>query len=252
MGFHNLITKAVYTVSGECIDDGGSVCELGNQTIKNGKARRAIYKELGIANPDPQTVKEWYNSIGFTNYIAIDVNEEKDAVAMDLNLDLKKDYNFTDTFDLVTNNGTGEHVFNQYTVFKNTHDLCKVGGYMIHCLPFYRWVDHGFYNYNPNLFIALASANNYMIKTIWIGQNDAARIEEIDVTRVDRYSGYREDYELDTWEKDPSVVAVLKKTNDEPFKTPMQYLYAGDNIDSKEIKERYDESFYRFYPDVMN
>ena len=72
-----------------------------------------------------------------------------------------------------------------------------------------------------------------------IGQNDAERLETIDHTRLDRYDGYRNDFNLDSWSKDPTVVAILQKTNDLDFVMPMQHLYDGDNITSQEIKDRY-------------
>ena len=158
---------------------------------------------------------------------------------MDLNTDVGQQYNFHEQFDLVTDNGTGEHVFNQYTLFKNAHDLCKVGGYMIHALPFYRWVDHGFFNYNPNLFPCLAQQNNYALEHLWIATSDATQLERLDVNKLNRYKGYRTDFKLDTWEDDPMVVAVMRKLNDCKFTSPIQFLYGGDNIDSNEISGKY-------------
>ena len=158
---------------------------------------------------------------------------------MDLNTDISKQYNYNKQFDLVTNNGTGEHVFNQYTVYKNMHDLTKVGGYMIHVLPFYRWVDHGFFNTQPNLYPCLANQNDYDLLGLWIGTSDGQRIEKCKVTALRRYKGYRHDFQLDTWERDPMVVAIMKKKNSNEFQIPQQELYAGDNITSDEISERY-------------
>ena len=122
MGFSNLITKAVGEVASTILSNNTqpSVVELGNQTLKNKKARAEIYKKLNI-EPAKELIstKDWYLSIGFEKYLAIDVNTERDAIAMDLNTDISKQYNFHEQFDLVTDNGTGEHVFNQYTLFKN-------------------------------------------------------------------------------------------------------------------------------------
>jgi hypothetical protein len=241
MGFSNLITKAVGTVAKDIVNQSNpSVCELGNQTLKNKKARAEIYKDLGITPAENLTgTKDWYFSIGFKRYLAIDVNTERDAIAMDLNTDIGKQYNFYDQFDLVTDNGTGEHVFNQYTLFKNAHDLCKVGGYMIHVLPFYRWVDHGFYNYNPNLFPCLANQNEYNLTDLWIATSDASKLEKLNVKNLSRYKGYRYDFDLDSWESDPMVVAVMCKTKNKAFEMPIQTLYGSDNINSDEISGRY-------------
>ena len=239
MGFSNLITKAVATVIPQ-FERRASVCELGNQTLKNSKARKEVYATLGIQPPaELISTRDWYLSVGFDRYLAIDVNTERDAVAMDLNLDLRTAYNFTAQFDLVTNNGTGEHVFNQYQVFKNAHDLCRSGGFMIHVLPFYRWVDHGFFNYNPNLFPCLAHQNQYELQQLWIASSDTANLVRLDPANLRRKKGYREDFDLDSWPDDPMIAAVMRKTQDRPFETPIQNLYGGANISDSAIGDRY-------------
>lgn len=242
MGFNNLATKAVGSVVKKILTANStpSVVELGNQTLKNSKSRGEIYKQLNIESPGELTgTKSWYQSLGFSRYLAIDVNTERDAVAMDLNLDLKSDYGFREQFDLVTNNGTGEHVFNQYTVFKNAHDLCRTGGFMIHVLPFYRWVDHGFFNYNPNLFPCLANQNNYILHQLWIASSDAEYLHMLDVSNLSRNKGWRAKLDLDSWTSDPMVAAVFEKTTNDQFQIPIQNLYGGTNIDSDEIGSRY-------------
>jgi len=184
-------------------------------------------------------VKEFYESIGFKKYIAIDVNTDKDAIALDLNLDLRKDYNYKEQYDLVTNNGTGEHIFNQYTVFKNVHDLCKEGGVMIHNLPYTGYIDHGFYSFQPNLFIALAYANNYSIQEISVGTSDGDFIKVIN----HNYVHSKENKELmniwrDNLDKNLLIAVILKKNKNSEFKMPIQGRYEND-IASAEIKNRY-------------
>jgi len=241
MGFSNLITKAVGSVAQELLTrPKPTVCELGNQTLKNSKARAEVYQQLGIEPNQPvANTKDWYLSIGFGSYLAIDVNTERDAVAMDLNVDLGKHYDFKQQFDLVTNNGTGEHVFNQYMVFKNTHDLCRLGGYMIHVLPFYRWVDHGFFNYNPNLFPCLANQNGYELRELWIASSDTQYLHKLNVANMGRNKGWRSKLNLDSWESDPMVAAVFRKVHDRPFEIPIQHLYGGENINSDDIAAKY-------------
>jgi hypothetical protein len=242
MGFGNLITKAVATVVPDVLTTHKrpTVVDLGNQTLKNSKARSEVYLQLGIPPPEILTgTKDWYLSLGFARYLAIDVNTERDAVAMDLNVDIPKTYDFREQFDLVTNNGTGEHVFNQYMVFKNAHDLCRVGGFMIHVLPFYRWVDHGFFNYNPNLFPCLANQNGYELRELWIASSDTQYLHRLDVNNLGRNKGYRGKLALDTWESDPMVAAVFRKSRDAPFETPIQHMYGGENISDDGIAGKY-------------
>lgn len=239
MGFSNLITRAVATVIPQFVRR-PSVCELGNQTLKNSKARQEIYKSLGINPPaELHSTRDWYLSVGFERYTAIDVNTERDAIAMDLNFDLQDHYGFREQFDLVTNNGTGEHVFNQYQVFRNAHNLCRPGGFMIHVLPFYRWVDHGFFNYNPNLFPCLAHQNGYELQELWIASSDTANLVRLDPRNLKRKKGYREDFDLDSWPDDPMIAAVMRRVTDRPFETPIQNLYGGANISDPSIGDRY-------------
>ncbi len=241
MGFSNLITRAVGSVAKEIISKPApSVCDLGNQTLKNSKARAEVYQQLGIAPSTTLTsTKDWYLSLGFARYLAIDVNTERDAVAMDLNVDLGKHYNFREQFDLVTNNGTGEHVFNQYMVFKNAHDLCRVGGFMAHVLPFYRWVDHGFFNYNPNLFPCLANQNGYELRELWIASSDTEYLHKLDVANLGRNKGWRSKLNLDSWQSDPMLAAVFRKFKDAPFEIPIQHMYGGENISDGSIAANY-------------
>ena len=238
MSFTNLITTAIDSVADEILSQPNpSVCELGNQILKNNKSRARLFQRKNITT-SCSTTKEFFLALGFKRYLAIDVNTEMDAVAMDLNMDIVSHYNFTEKFNLVTNNGTGEHVFNQLAVFKNTHDITKAGGFMIHVLPFYRWVDHGFYNFHPNLFFCLAHQNNYNMRGVWIGTSDGAHVEKLG-TKLNRDKGYRGKYNLDSWERDPMVVAIMQKVDHKEFEMPQQHLYSGDNITSSEISERY-------------
>ena len=242
MAFNNLMTKLVISVRHDIIkrNSNASVIELGNQRFRTDKKLRSkTYDMLGIPPASPTTVKEFYESIGFKKYIAIDVNTDKDAIALDLNLDLRKDYNYKEQYDLVTNNGTGEHIFNQYTVFKNVHDLCKEGGVMIHNLPYTGYIDHGFYSFQPNLFIALAYANNYSIQEISVGTSDSDFIKVIN----HNYVHSKENKELmniwrDNLDKNLLIAVILKKNKNSEFKMPIQGRYEND-IASAEIKNRY-------------
>ena len=64
-------------------------------------------------------------TVGFLNYQTIDINEEENSLAFDLNTVIEDTYGYKEKYDLVINNGTGEHVFNQLSLFKNMHNLCK-------------------------------------------------------------------------------------------------------------------------------
>ena len=117
-------------------------------------------------------VAAYYAGLGARSYTAIDVNDTYGSLVMDLNKDLDAEYQFREQFDLVTNNGTGEHVFDQAAVYRNAHKLTRPGGLMVHVMPFVNYVNHGFYSFHPNLYHALAVANRYDVLGLGIATRD--------------------------------------------------------------------------------
>jgi hypothetical protein len=106
---------------------------------------------------------QFYKQLGVNEYVAVDMNAKMSAIPMDLNLHLQTSYRFTKSFSLVIDNGTGEHVFDQHMVFKNQHDLCTKGGIILNNKPFFPWINHGFFAFQPVLFRDLAYANVIMV-----------------------------------------------------------------------------------------
>ena len=99
---------------------------------------------------------------GDHTYRAIDLHGTAVAEQYDLNRPLP----FSEQFDVVTNFGTAEHIFNQLQMFKSVHDTTKPGGLMIHSLPNQGCYDHGFYNYHPTFVFDLSQANRYEVVTL--------------------------------------------------------------------------------------
>ena len=219
--FHPLMQQSVLKL--RLLGVGGSVCEFGNQRYDGGGQYRSV--------------REFYLDSGFNEYVALDVNTEKDAIIADLNEPVE----LGRQFDLVTNNGTSEHLWNQHQVFKNAHDLCCTGGIMLHCLPCSPWLNHGFYNYNPVLFRDLAHANGYSIALAGLGNRWGAFIEMGEWAYVEKRPRELEENVariLAHKRGEVFVVFGLCKTQAAPFRMPMQGKYQRD-IESGEIKERY-------------
>lgn len=209
-----------------------TVVELGNQTFRAGV-------------PGIKTTEEFYRSRGYTTYKCIDVNSKYGALMMDINKDLRKVYQFDETFELVTNNGTGEHLFNQYMVFKNIHQLCVVGGLMLHVMPFVNWMNHGFYNFHPILYVDLALANGYDLKGLLLANRwgKATNIKDPVYWREPKQSpairdAVRHIQNNDRNEHNVMVVAILKKCHDDEFRMPIQGKYAHD-IEDGRIRDDY-------------
>ena len=202
MSFTPLMMKLVATLR-DALPESPTVVELGNQTFDptisgrladpadlmlprvlsylgaSGRPfdRAAIERLMGAPweQVKPCTA-DYFKALGFASYDAIDVNTKYGSLVMDLNADLSERYGFNQTFDLVTNNGTGEHIFNQYAVFRNMHQLTKVGGIQLFVLPFHNWLNHGFFNFNPILFGDLAAANGYRIVRLSVATPEGAEV----------------------------------------------------------------------------
>ncbi len=168
-----------------------------------------------------------------SNMQAVDMNGTARAQKLDLN------YPILDRFTLlcqgidysvVINTGTAEHVFNQLQFFKTAHDLCKNGGIMVHMLPAWGWLDHGFFNYHPTFVADLAAANGYHIQKWWLydlGQSWCHTVQQ------QKYvSGIVKERGM-TGSTLHAVCYV--KQNDEPFKMPIQGYYAGTLEPEQEI-----------------
>lgn len=182
MAFNSLAAKVIASIR-PLLGEAPTIIELGNQRLMVDAA--TIEQIIQSSSPtgmgsslDIQALRRmaalsfqarlsetanFYKALGFESYTAVDINSNFGSLVMDLNLDLREYYRFSNRYDLVTNIGTGEHLFNQYQVFKNIHDLAKPGGLMAHVMPFVNWLNHGFFNYQPVLYNDLAAANGYSV-----------------------------------------------------------------------------------------
>jgi SAM-dependent methyltransferase len=66
-------------------------------------------------------------------------------------------------YDVISNFGTAEHVFDIANVFRTAHRLLRPGGILLNVLPAQGDVDHGFYNIHPVLFRMMAAHAGYEI-----------------------------------------------------------------------------------------
>ena len=132
---------------------GFSVCELGNQFMAGGELDRPA--------------SEFYKGLGCGRYEAIDANGQGTYTA-DLNLPLCREDILSWRFDLVTDFGTGEHIFDQGRLWRTLHHLTKPGGYIAFDRPSQGYSKHCFYLITAGLIHDLALANGYTIKRLEI------------------------------------------------------------------------------------
>lgn len=126
-----------------------SVCELGDQLYRSYLGAKKL--------PCEPMYREW----GCGRYVSIDGNG-KGTILHDLNLPVEGVIPGP-PFDLVTDFGTREHVFDQAQVWRNLHDLCGPNGYIVFETPHNGYLDHGMWNIQPNTIYALAKANGYAV-----------------------------------------------------------------------------------------
>jgi hypothetical protein len=140
-----------------------TVCELGAQVPV---ADELTHLFASFGKPPLKgnySARDFYEYLGATEYASIDFNGEHDSLMFDLNRDLHADYGFNESFSLVTNFGTSSVIFNQFEVFRNIHQLCDKGGYMLHTLPAQGWGRRWFFKYDANFVDDLAAANDYEV-----------------------------------------------------------------------------------------
>lgn len=144
-----ILAEPLQFIRGLNLPRGFSVCELGDQWI--------------TCEGEHRLARDFYvKDLGCSKYVSIDGNG-RGTVTADLNIPLLKQ-GFEDCdFDLVTDFGTGEHVFNQQQIWHTLHDLTKVDGFIVFDRPSDGYEGHCFYLVQWNLVSALAHANCYEV-----------------------------------------------------------------------------------------
>ena len=192
-----------------------------------------------LLNKNKFSTKEYFTSIGFKDYKSIDINGAYESYQFDLNKNISETYNFDEKYDFVINNGTGEHVFNQYSLFLNFHNLTKLNGVMLNILPFIDWINHGFYNFNPIFFADLAASNNYEIVKISLANRNGAELkldgkdfsilfEQIKPNKNNSKFDKMIQIAKDKIGKNILLVVVTRKLSEDTFKIPLQGKYLSD------------------------
>ena len=136
--------------------------------------------------------------------------------------DLNDPVSINDTFDLVINIGTAEHIFNVFQFFKTAHELTRIGGLMMHSSPFTGWPDHGFFNFQPTFFFDLARANGYEIISVICG-----KIQPFEYIQVRDHDEIPHLIRAGKIPEGSHINVVYRKSRDSGFAVPIQAYYAG-------------------------
>ncbi len=132
--------------------------ELGNQMLKGiGGAAKLYFQSLGV------------------DHVSIDMNGKNGALNLDLQLEIK-DFNLLETFNVLTNFGTTEHVRHQSICWLNVHNLVKQNGIFIHLVPrTEHWKSHGYHKYSLEFFENLVYSCGYKVLENFIRKADSGK-----------------------------------------------------------------------------
>jgi hypothetical protein len=167
-----------------------------------------------VSFDEARLIYRWLFKCG--DYFAVD----QGARAAEGRLDLNYPFDLGRQFDLVINNGTSEHVFNQANVFAMMHMHTRVDGHMVHWTPGIGWIDHGLYNAQPGFFFDLAKANQYDVLSCVL-LTDRSEMLVVEPTSRD-FIARRNDIRF----ANSLLCACMTRRSPDPFRFPQQQYYS--------------------------
>jgi hypothetical protein len=216
-----------------------NIVELGSQNMGCNQLNSiaSLYEKFGKPPPDETTLKSFvngagrrglartfYEGLGFS-YTSVDIDGESGAKVMDLNFDSAPD-DMKGKFCFTTNHGTTEHLINQMNAFNVMHDFTRKDGLMFNFVPFQGFVEHGFFNYHPNFFEALARFNSYETLGSWM-------VVDTSYPHMIPYHPNLMDKLILTSKSVIMFATLTRKLYDADFCCPFQGMYEGSlEIDS--------------------
>lgn len=171
---------------------------------------------------DERPISFMFERLGI-DYACIDIDRRPGTIQIDLNYETIPN-SYMGKYDFVCDNGTFEHILNQLGCFKAAHDLCARGGYMFYHKPFIGHYNHGFFNYQPDLFVQLAASNKYEIRGMWYGIDYDPGFADIDLQNQPNTHH-------------AILFVLMQKTRDGEFRLP--YNFNGSDLMGME-SEKYE------------
>ena len=111
-----------------------------------------------------------FKKLGFQKVSVLDISAFEGAdIIFDLNSE-KPPADLSERFDMIIDHGTLEHVFHFPNALNNVFKMLKIGGRAITSSPSNSFFDHGFYMFQPTLFVDFYAANNWRIESIKVVQ----------------------------------------------------------------------------------
>jgi hypothetical protein len=159
----------------------GLVATLGAQTVTTtDEDLERIAAALGLRLGKGQL----FERLGLSGLESIDISDFEGATHLfDLNAPGVPQH-LKGRFGWVFNGGTIEHVFHVPNALRNVFELLSPDGVVTHGGPVNGWVDHGFYQFSPTLFLDYYFANRFEILEAEIVEADK---DDPDLWRITPY-----------------------------------------------------------------
>ena len=151
---------------------------IGRQELLiNGGSLQRILERFGIALSDTDVSRVLAEENGFAEPLlrllgaehicSVDASHyEQASIVHDMNLPIPE--TLKESFSVVIDAGTLEHVFNFPIAIRNCMEMVEVGGHLLLMTPANNFMGHGFYQFSPELFFRVCSGENgfEMVKAI--------------------------------------------------------------------------------------
>lgn len=119
-----------------------------------------------VTHVEPHYVaRELYKSLGCGRYVSVDGNGRNGALCFDLNRKASELAGLVKlkSYDLVTDFGTGEHIFDQGQFWRTVHTFTALGGFIVFDRPSQGYPGHCFWRTDLSTYADIAAANSYQV-----------------------------------------------------------------------------------------
>jgi SAM-dependent methyltransferase len=136
--------------------------------VQPGNAAITLHREPSLQACHFVSDDSLYQLLGFQQSVRIDCSEyEAPDELIDLN-QLETPPHLVETFDVVLDSGTIEHIFDVPAALRHCSRMLRPGGRVIHITPTANCVDHGFYSISPTLYADFYQASGFEIDRLYV------------------------------------------------------------------------------------
>jgi len=169
------------------------------------------------------STKNFWEELNIKKHYSLDINKQHNSFFQDLNYPIdKKNKKYLSKFDLITDFGNNEHVFNIGEAYKTMYDLCKPGGFIWIFQSVYN--GNGFYNFDQSFFETFAATNDLSI----VYSCYLVHINEYDQFVIPCNKDLFNSFDLAKI-KNISISYIYRKQSSKKFKYPYQYNVRNRN-----------------------